>query len=231
MFFSDCAVLDKENWTSMEGAQSVIDCKSVCSEDDLKWQWIHFDNNLCYCIQLLEKGHLLYSINNVFRLETSVKHLIVEVSKRDKLPLTILVNCRYNTSFKYVFDWHQRGGKPLTLWLAFLLNASKYIFNTPSLGFWPPDTCPTKTVGTDSGTVHRIFNISCQPLPDLPDKKVFLRNYDQQFLMGSRATYDCMAGYSFPDGVCLTKFNFCKIILLKFEIKWFFTANIGRLIN
>jgi hypothetical protein len=77
------------------------------------------------------------------------------------------------------------------------------LFNTfsSSLGFWPSDICPSKVVGTDTGTVHRIFNISCPPLTDLPDQKAFLRNYHLQFLMGSRASYDCMAGYAFPDGV------------------------------
>jgi hypothetical protein len=68
-------------------------------------------------------------------------------------------------------------------------------------GFLPPDKCKSQSTDMTIGTVHRIFDITCDTLVDLPDKKAFLRQYDQNFLIGSRATFDCLAGYKFPDGV------------------------------
>ena len=71
------------------------------------------------------------------------------------------------------------------------------------------ETCASKEEGIGTGTVHRIFEISCVPLTDVPEKKVYLRNFHQQFLIGSRATYDCMAGYTFPNKVIyLFKYQF-----------------------
>lgn len=63
------------------------------------------------------------------------------------------------------------------------------------------DMCLSKNSGIPTGTVHKIFNLSCNPLTDLPEKNAYLRQYHAQFFIGSVATYDCMAGYTFPDGV------------------------------
>ena len=59
----------------MDGPQSVTDCKTVCANANLNWQWINFDNNVCYCIQLLEKGnfsqfysYILYSIRVIYEI-------------------------------------------------------------------------------------------------------------------------------------------------------------------
>jgi len=64
--------------------------------------------------------------------------------------------------------------------------------------------CPSKNSGIPTGTVHKIFNLSCNPLTDLPEKNAYLRQYHAQFFIGSIATYDCMAGYTFPDGVSIS---------------------------
>jgi hypothetical protein len=90
----------------------------------------------------------------------------------------------------------------------------------PSKGFMPPDKCNSQSTNITFGTVHRIFDITCDALLDLPDKKAFLRQYNQNFLIGSRATFDCLAGYKFPDGVSFTatilKSNtYCKNIKLQ----------------
>ena len=68
-------------------------------------------------------------------------------------------------------------------------------------GFWPAELCPSKEVGVTVGTVYRIFNLSCDPLFDLPEKRTYLRQYHQHYLIGSNATYDCLAGHQFENGV------------------------------
>jgi hypothetical protein len=67
----------------------------------------------------------------------------------------------------------------------------------PISGFWASDTCSSQV----SSTVYRIFDISCNPLTDFPEKKLYLRQFHQQFLIGSKATFDCQAGHQFTDGV------------------------------
>ena len=68
-------------------------------------------------------------------------------------------------------------------------------------GFWPAELCPSKELGVTAGTVYRIFNLSCDPLFDLPEKRTYLRQYHQHYLIGSNATYDCLAGHQFENGV------------------------------
>ena len=50
----------------------------------------------------------------------------------------------------------------------------------------------------NSGIIHRIFSLSCDPLSDLSDKNLVLRKFHQQFLVGSNASYECKAGYVLP---------------------------------
>jgi hypothetical protein len=98
----------------------------------------------------------------------------------------------------------------------------------PSKGFMPPDKCNSQSTNVTFGTVHRIFDITCDALLDLPDKKAFLRQYDQNFLIGSRATFDCLAGYKFPDGVSFRATVAIRMeIILKFKHfvgAWFLNA-------
>lgn len=69
-------------------------------------------------------------------------------------------------------------------------------------GFWPASACSSQQKGVTTGTVHRLYNISCPPLPDsIPEKFVFLRFYHAQFLLGTLANYKCIPGYLFPDKV------------------------------
>ena len=77
------------------------------------------------------------------------------------------------------------------------------LFNSVKIGFWPSETCPLKRPGVESGTFQRIFNLTCPSIGDLPDKKLYLRDYNQHFMIGSVATYECIAGYQFWDRVSL----------------------------
>ena len=43
--------------------------------------------------------------------------------------------------------------------------------------------------------------MTCDPLPDLPDKKLYLRDFNRHFLLGSKAVYECMAGFQLPNKV------------------------------
>ena len=52
----------------MSGPQTLDDCKISCSKDDLKWQWVSFENNTCYCIELLEHGEFnIRSLQIIFQ--------------------------------------------------------------------------------------------------------------------------------------------------------------------
>ena len=72
--------------------------------------------------------------------------------------------------------------------------------------FWPADVCQQKQVNVESGTVFRIFDFACPSLADLPRQNLYLRDFHQQFILGSSATYDCKAGYVLPSGVNRTAF-------------------------
>ncbi len=74
-------------------------------------------------------------------------------------------------------------------------------------GLWPSDTCPLKKPGVESGVFQRIFNLTCPALGDLPDKKLYLRGFNDNFMIGSIATYECFAGYQFPDRVSIIKLS------------------------
>jgi hypothetical protein len=57
-------------------------------------------------------------------------------------------------------------------------------------------------IGVSSNSVSRIFDIFCDPLPlNLPDKKAYLRSHHQQYLIGSTAVFDCLAGHRFENEV------------------------------
>ena len=71
--FSDCTVLDPQNWYPIDGPQTVDECKSSCSEDDQRWQWINFDNNVCHCIEILQSG------KNVCTITTN--HICIKISQ------------------------------------------------------------------------------------------------------------------------------------------------------
>jgi len=61
----------------MTGPQTLDDCKRSCSTDELKWQWVSFENTTCYCIELLEHGEfniIVYDFFN-FVIKTETKNL------------------------------------------------------------------------------------------------------------------------------------------------------------
>ena len=78
-------------------------------------------------------------------------------------------------------------------------------------GFWTSADCSSQS----SGNVDRLFDIDCDPLTDLPDKKLFLRQFDENFLIGSKASFDCLAGHQLSSKVslsvvhCLITLNSC----------------------
>ena len=72
-----------------------------------------------------------------------------------------------------------------------------------NLGFWPSGSCSNQTLDVTTGTVHRIFNLTCDTLADLPEKNLYLRQYHPHFLIGYEVTYECMAGYQLPNLVII----------------------------
>ncbi len=74
------------------------------------------------------------------------------------------------------------------------------------LGFWPSSNSSCEA-SNHSGRIDRIFSSSCDPLEDLFNKNLFLRDHHQQFPIGSEATYECGAGYVLPDGVSYFKWG------------------------
>jgi len=49
--------MQNDNWIDLEGPVSSDECKVACADDDIKWQWVNFDNNVCSCIELIEYGN------------------------------------------------------------------------------------------------------------------------------------------------------------------------------
>ena len=78
-----------------------------------------------------------------------------------------------------------------------------YCLDSISTGFWSDEDCPGQTVGIDSGTIHRLWNMRCPALDHLPEKNLFLRDVDPGFYIGSKATYECPLGYAFANKVTL----------------------------
>ena len=89
----------------------------------------------------------------------------------------------------------------------------RLILCSVKIGLWPSETCLLKKPGVESGTFQRIFNLTCPAVGDLPDKKLYLRDYNQNFMIGSMATYECVAGYQFPDRVSIMILKLRQIII------------------
>jgi hypothetical protein len=78
-----------------------------------------------------------------------------------------------------------------------LAKIAKNVIITSNPGFWPNGACPSNA----TNAVERIFPLSCDPLTDLPAKNLFLRQFHENFLIESSASFDCKAGSRFDDGV------------------------------
>ena len=65
-------------------------------------------------------------------------------------------------------------------------------------GFLPLENCINATLPTL--TINRLWNIECETLQqELPDKHLYLRRHDYNFLKGTIAQYECEAGYGFEN--------------------------------
>ncbi len=62
---------------------NVEECKKICSRNDSKWQWVHFDSTLCYCIDLLENGNQL--LNKEFNNHLFLLEFLLNLGKCSKM--------------------------------------------------------------------------------------------------------------------------------------------------
>ena len=77
----------------------------------------------------------------------------------------------------------------------FQLSLTSLVLKT---GFWAnSSSCNENT----SSSVQRLWDLTCDDLTDFPDKKSYLRQFNVNYLLGSKAIYDCLVGYAYPDGV------------------------------
>ena len=71
---------------------------------------------------------------------------------------------------------------------------TSFVFTT---GFWANSSCNKNA----SSSVQRLWDLTCNDLADFPNKKSYLRQFNINYLLGSKAVYDCMVGHAYPDGV------------------------------
>ena len=68
------------------------------------------------------------------------------------------------------------------------------------IGFWPSDSCSSEPPDS-RGTAYRLWRVKCDDLDDIPEKNLFLRDYNPKFFIETNATFECSAGYELPNKV------------------------------